>query len=83
MTTDKLHFDTTPTATRYERARAIGERARAISNGDTVHVDAQGLADPLEMATIEYYAQKCPLIARRYFPDGHHDDLAMKDMKQK
>ena len=55
--------------TKYERARAIGVRARMISMGDTVYVDTQGMEDEVAMATKELYAGKCPLIIRRFFPN--------------
>lgn len=68
--------------TKYERSRAIGMRARQISEGSTVHVPVDDMVDELEMATKEFYAGKSPLIVRRYFPDHstnkpHFEDIVL------
>ena len=70
--------------TKYERARAIGTRARQISMNSPAHVDATGMVDELEIATLEYYQGKSPLIVRRYYPDHtqavpHFHDICLRD----
>lgn len=66
--------------TKYERARAIGVRARQISEGSAVHVNVDGLIDELDMATKEYYAGKSPLIIRRYHPNHSANNPNFKDI---
>ena len=71
--------------TKYERARAIGVRARQISEGSPVHVAVDGLVDELDMATKEYDAGKSPLIVRRLYPDHtsnnpHFDDIVLSSV---
>ena len=49
------------------------------------HVDATGLVDELDIATLEYYSGKSPLILRRYFPDHtpakpHFKDISLRDI---
>lgn len=56
--------------TKYERASAIGRRARMIGAGAPALVDVTDLDDPLDMATRELYLGKNPLTLRRYLP-GH------------
>lgn len=66
--------------TKYEVTKTISERAEQISYGAECHVDVQGLSDPLEMATKEFYEGKNPLVIRRYFPNHtpekpHFEDI--------
>ena len=60
---------TLPILTKYERANAIGTRARQIGMNYPVFVNVTGMEDEVEMARKELLAGKCPLIVRRVFPD--------------
>jgi DNA-directed RNA polymerase I, II, and III subunit RPABC2 len=69
--------------TKYERARAIGTRARQISENSPVYIDATGMVDELDIATAEYHQGKSPLIIRRYYPDHttaqpHFVDISLR-----
>ena len=71
--------------TKYERANAIGTRAREIRLNFPVHVDVAGMEDEVAMARKELYAGKCPLIVRRYLPDHtveipHYEDWPVAEL---
>jgi len=79
--------DKRPVMTRYERAQAIGTRARQIGNGNPIFVDVLGMSDEVSMATKELNEGKCPLIVRRQYPDHsaespHFDDFFIAEMRQ-
>ena len=61
-----------PYMTRYERARVLGTRALQLSLNAPPMVDIAAVAesDPLRIAMLELQAQQCPVIIRRYLPDG-------------
>lgn len=60
---------TLPILTKYERANAIGTRARQIGMNYPIFVDVTGMDDEVAMARKELYAGQCPLIVRRFFPN--------------
>jgi DNA-directed RNA polymerase subunit K/omega len=77
---------TQPILTKYERANAIGTRARQIGQNYPVFVDVTGMEDEVAMARKELYAGKCPLIVRRTFPDStpakpHFEDWAVTELQ--
>jgi len=77
---------TQPILTKYERANAIGTRARQIGQNYPVFVDVTGMEDEVAMARKELYAGKCPLIVRRTFPDHttaqpHFEDWAISELQ--
>ena len=61
-----------PYMTRYERARVLGTRALQLSLNAPPMVDIAAAveSDPLRIAMLELQAQQCPVIIRRYLPDG-------------
>jgi DNA-directed RNA polymerase subunit K/omega len=67
--TAQISRRTLPILTKYERANAIGTRARQIGMNYPVFVNVSGMEDEVEMARKELLAGKCPLIVRRVFPD--------------
>lgn len=69
-----------PSITKYERARAIGQRARMLSANASTSVNTQGVDDPLEVATREMDAGVCPLVARRFYPDHTPDRPHFRDV---
>lgn len=73
------HRVTQPILTKYERANAIGTRARQIGQNYPVFVDVTGMEDEVAMARKELYAGKCPLFVRRIFPDHTHDKPHFED----
>ena len=79
--------------TKYERARAIGTRARQISMNSPAHVDATGMVDELEIATlsttranrrrlcagtIQITHRPCPIFTR-YFADEEKVEHVITD----
>jgi len=53
--------------TRFERARMIGARALQISMGaPTLSLDAEGLVDPLTIATQEFDSRTIPMQIQRF-----------------
>lgn len=95
MFSSEIVYSTTPTATKrttqpiltkYEKANAIGTRARQIGQNFPVFVDVAGMEDEVAMARKELYAGKCPLIVRRTFPDHtpenpHYEDWAISELQ--
>jgi DNA-directed RNA polymerase subunit K/omega len=71
----------TPALTKYERASAIGRRARMIGENAPVHVDVTGLDDHLLMAEKELYSAKCPLYVRRFHPNHTTDSPRFLEYK--
>lgn len=83
--TNKLR-KTQPILTKYEKANAIGTRARQIGQNFPVFVDVAGMEDEVAMARKELYAGKCPLIVRRTFPDHtpqnpHYEDWRISELQ--
>ncbi len=84
--TPKGERKTQPILTKYEKANAIGTRARQIGQNFPVFVDVSGMEDEVAMARKELYAGKCPLIVRRTFPDHtakvpHFEDWAITELE--
>jgi hypothetical protein len=48
-----------------ELVEAVGIRASAIENGCVVLTDVEGLANPIDMAKLEFYRRMSPLILQR------------------
>jgi len=67
--------------TKYERALAIGRRAHQIGLGQTPLVDVSDLDDALAMATRELYANKNPLVVRRYHPNHTPESPRFEDFR--
>ena len=67
---DPLHR-TIPFVTRYEKARAIGERAKQINSGAKPFVEIdQSMIDGYLIALKEFEEKKIPFIIRRPLPNG-------------
>jgi len=73
-----------PYMTRYERARVLGTRALQLSLNAPPMVDIAAVAesDPLRIAMLELQAQQCPVIIRRYLPDGTYEDWSANELIQ-
>jgi len=72
---------TIPFITKFEKAKLLGIRAEMISNGSPVLVNVpKNITDSYKIALLEYKAHKIPLIIRRYFPNGAHEDWKFQDL---
>ena len=71
---------TTPSMTKYERARILGTRALQISMNAPVLVQLEGETDPLEIAGKELREKRVPFVVRRYMPDGSYEDWGIDEL---
>jgi|GEM_PF-71914 len=51
--------------TKFEKARMIGARSLQIAMGSPIFVDADGVVDPIEIATMEYERGTIPITVKR------------------
>jgi DNA-directed RNA polymerase I, II, and III subunit RPABC2 len=78
---DPLHR-TLPFVTRYEKARAIGERAKQINSGAKPFIEIdQSMIDGYLMALKEFEAKKIPFIIRRPLPNGTSEYWRLSDLE--
>ena len=78
---DPLHR-TIPFVTRYEKARAIGERAKQINSGAKPFVEIdQSMIDGYLIALKEFEAKKIPFIIRRPLPNGTSEYWRLSDLE--
>lgn len=78
---DPLHR-TLPFVTRYEKARAIGERAKQINSGAKPFVEIdQSMIDGYLIALKEFEAKKIPFIIRRPLPSGTSEYWRLSDLE--
>ena len=78
---DPLHR-TLPFVTRYEKARAIGERAKQINSGAKPFVEIdQSMIDGYLIALKEFEAKKIPFIIRRPLPNGTSEYWRLSDLE--
>ena len=78
---DPLHR-TIPCVTRYEKARAIGERAKQINSGAKPFVEIdQSMIDGYLIALKEFEAKKIPFIIRRPLPNGTSEYWRLSDLE--
>ena len=77
---DPMHR-TLPFVTRYEKARAIGERAKQINSGSLpfIPIDAT-LIDGYIIALQEFEQKKIPFIIRRPLPSGNSEYWRLSDL---
>ena len=72
---------TIPFITKFEKAKLLGIRAEMISNSSPVLVNVpKNITDSYKIALLEYKEHKIPLIIRRYFPNGDHEDWKFQDL---
>ena len=69
---------TTPYLTKFEIARLIGVRTLQICD-QNVQIDSDQTA--LQRAIQELLEGACPIVIRRYLPDGTHEDVKVSDLK--
>ena len=78
---DPLHR-TLPFVTRYEKARAIGERAKQINSGAKPFIEIeQSMIDGYLIALKEFEDKKIPFIIRRPLPDGTSEYWRLSDLE--
>jgi DNA-directed RNA polymerase I, II, and III subunit RPABC2 len=78
---DPLHR-TLPFVTRYEKARAIGERAKQINSGAKPFIEIdQSMIDGYLIALKEFEAKKIPFIIRRPLPNGTSEYWRLSDLE--
>ena len=78
---DPLHR-TIPFVTRYEKARAIGERAKQINSGAKPFVEIdQSMIDGYLIALKEFEEKKIPFIIRRPLPNGTSEYWRLEDLE--
>ena len=78
---DPLHR-TIPFVTRYEKARAIGERAKQINSGAKPFVEIdQSMIDGYLIALKEFEEKKIPFIIRRPLPNGTSEYWRLSDLE--
>ena len=64
---------------KYEKARALGERALLIASGRSAIVDVKSETDPLKIAEMELKANVLPVVIRRYIDDEEFEDWVLDD----
>ena len=78
---DPLHR-TIPFVTRYEKARAIGERAKQLNSGAKPFVEIdQSMIDGYLIALKEFEEKKIPFIIRRPLPNGTSEYWRLSDLE--
>jgi len=78
---DPLHR-TLPFVTRYEKARAIGERAKQINSGAKPFVEIEpSMIDGYLIALKEFDMKKIPFIIRRPLPNGNSEYWRLSDLE--
>jgi DNA-directed RNA polymerases I, II, and III subunit RPABC2 len=78
---DPLH-KTLPFVTRYERARAIGERAKQINSGAVPFVEVdENVIDGYLIALKEFEEKKIPFIIKRPIPNGGCEYWKLSDLE--
>ena len=71
-----------PFVTRYEKARAIGERAKQINSGAKPFVEIdQSMIDGYLIALKEFEEKKIPFIIRRPLPNGTSEYWRLSDLE--
>jgi len=79
---DPLH-STLPFVTRYEMARAIGERAEQLEAGAKPFIEVKdNIIDSYLIAKLEYERKKIPYIIRRPLPNGGSEYWKLSDLQQ-
>ena len=73
------YAESSPYMTKYERARLLGERAEALSNGSRPLVDCSGVTDPLEIARLELLHGVLPFCIQRARSDGTYEIWQIRD----
>lgn len=70
---------TTPYITKYEKTRVLSMRAQQLENGapSTVHHNFDNTRAIIKK---EWDEKAIPLIVRRYFPNGEHEDCPVHDL---
>jgi DNA-directed RNA polymerase I, II, and III subunit RPABC2 len=78
---DPLHR-TIPVLTRYEKARALGERARQINSGARPFIDVDAtMIDGYLIALKELEQKRIPFIIQRPLPNGGSEYWRMADLE--
>jgi DNA-directed RNA polymerase subunit K/omega len=72
-------METSKVPTKYEIARLLGTRARQLSLGAPSFVSFDGETDVLAVAMKEIKERNAPIVIRRFFPNGSHEDLRLQD----
>ena len=70
------------TLTKYERAAALGMRAKQLSEGAKPLVDYTGLTDALDIARKELAERKMPFLIRRRHNDVLHEQWDINELVQ-
>ncbi len=65
---------------KYERVKVIGIRAQQISLGALPLVDIGNLTDPIDIANLEIKEKKCPIIIKRYLPNGTFEQWSVNEL---
>ena len=68
--------------TKYERARALGLRAKQLSEGAKPLVDYAGLTDALDIAKKELAERKMPFLIRRKHNEVLHEQWDINELVQ-
>ena len=66
--------------TKYEKAAIIGVRAKQLEQGAPSTVDTTGLVDVIDIAEKELYANKCPFIIGRRYPNDVIKKVKVSDL---
>lgn len=73
-------MDTARYLSKYERARILGERARALSAGASPRVTVAPGADPLAVAERELCEGVLDIVLRRKMPNGTESCVDVKEL---
>lgn len=59
----------------FEYTELIGTRATQLDNGEVPYVDVGNLIDTRDIAKLELYQRRCPIMIERQYLDGIHVEM--------
>ncbi len=80
LISNEIHNNLDNIMTKYEKARILGLRSLQLGMNSKPLVDTNGETDSLRIALMELRAGKLSMKIRRYYPNGSHKDVSVKDL---
>ena len=78
------NIKTSPFITKFEYTKLLSIRTQMIARGSPILIElTEKISDPYLIALLEYKNNKCPLLVRRYFPNGKYEDIKNQDLINK
>ena len=81
---DITKIKTSPYITKFEYTKLLSIRTQMIARGSPILIElTEKISDPYQIALLEYKNNKCPLLVRRYYPNGKYEDIKNQDLINK